>query len=263
MRRYEATIQGKDNWLYESEAQALSEWIYSLLMGRYIARHASILFLKYEDIINNQKKEADRISTFLDIETFSFDVSKSIHNTKTMPKGLASYPDELLALVENWADLSVDQITQHSLTTVQDHVSGDWQSMGIALCDIGTHINFNKPEPWGAWSKAGFLGLKPRFMRTDAALAGVELEFLAKRKQIEDADLTASSGSSPLSVSIIDQSESTTSVKITMPASTPVTKDRPVISVFFRRWVHSERDPRQLGLPLSRYRLTWNESGGH
>ena len=37
MRRYEATIQGRDNWPYESEEQALNEWVYSLLIGRYIA----------------------------------------------------------------------------------------------------------------------------------------------------------------------------------------------------------------------------------
>jgi hypothetical protein len=258
MRRYEATIQGKDNWLYESEAHALNEWVYSLLMCRYIAKGASTLFVKYEDILANQKKQAERISTFLDVESFSFDVSKSTHEVKTIPITLLDYPSELRSLVENWADLSVDQLAQYPLSTVQDHVCGDWQSMGIALCDIGTHINFNKPEPWGAWSKAGFFGLKPRFMRTDATLAGVELEFLAKQSQIEHADLAAFSGARPLSVSIIGRSESTTSVQITMPPSKSVRGERPVISVFFRRWVHSDGDSRQLGLPLRRYRLAWN-----
>jgi len=260
MRRYEATIQGKDNWLYESEAEALNEWVYSLLMGRYIAQHATTLFVKYEDILTNQKKEAERISRFLGVESFSFDVSISTHEVETIPDTLSNYPSELRLLVENWADLSVDQLAQYPLRIVQDHVCSDWQSMGIALCDIGTHINFNKPEPWGAWSKAGFFGLKPRFIRTDATVAGVELEFLAKQQQIEHANLTAFCGATPLSMSIIDQSESTTSVQITMPRSKSVREDRPVISVFFRRWVHSEGDPRQLGLPLRRYRLIWDQS---
>jgi hypothetical protein len=262
MRRYEATIQGKDNWLYESETQALNEWVYSLLMGRYLAKHASVLFVKYEDILNDQNKQAQRISEFLGIEPFHFQVSASTYDIKSIPNIVAAYPEQLRALVENWGDLSVDQITQYSLTDVQDHVSSDWQSMGIALCDIGTHINFNKPEPWGAWSKAGFFGLKPRFMRANAALAGVELEFLTKQKQIEHVGLTAFSGPKPLPVAIIDQSENTTSVKITLPPSVPINEDRPVISVFFRRWVCSERDPRQLGLPLRRYRLLWSERRG-
>lgn len=257
MRRHEATLQGKDNWLYESEAQALNEWVYSLLIGKYLAKHACVLFVKYEDILNDQEKQAERISKFLGIDPFNFDVSMSDHDSKPMPASVATYPSELRTLVENWGDLSVEQITQHSLTNVQDHICSNWQSMGIALCDIGTHVNFNKPEPWGAWSKAGFFGLRPRFMRTDAALAGVELEFLAKEKQIEHVELTAFSGPKRLPVSIIDHSESTTLVKIAMPASTPLAEDRPVLSVFFRRWVHSERDPRQLGLPLRRYRLIW------
>lgn len=260
MKRYEATIQGKDNWLYESEAQALDEWVYSLLMGKYIAKRASVLFVKYEDILIDQQKQTARISEFLGIEPFNFNVSMSTYDAKAIPTSLAAYPGELRALVENWADLSVEQITQHSLNTVQDHVCSYWQSMGIAQCDIGTHINFNKPEPWGAWSKAGFFGLKPRFMRANAVLSGLELEFVAKQKQIEHVDLTAFCGSRRLSVTIADESESTTTVKITIPPSTPVREGRPVISVFFRRWVHSDRDPRQLGLPLRRYRLAWNES---
>jgi Sulfotransferase family len=260
MKRYEATIQGKDNWLYESEAQALNEWVYSIFIGKYIAERTDTLFVKYEDILINQKKEAEKISAFLGIDPFDFDVSISTRVTKTIQDTLATYPTELLGLVENWDDMSVDEITQKPLSMVRKYLCEDWQNMGITLCDIGTHINFNKPEPWGAWSKAGFFGLKPRFMRTDAALAGVELEFLAKQKQIEHVNLTAFSGSRPLSASIIDQSESTTIVKITVPPSIQVGEDRPAISVFFERWVHSERDPRQLGLPLRRYRLTWNES---
>jgi hypothetical protein len=261
MRRYEATLQGKDHWPYESEAQALNEWVYSLLIGKYIQKKAHVLFVKYEDIVCNQKKEAKRISEFLNIDPFNFDVNMSTYDSKAMPTTLSTYPNELLELVKSWADLSVDEITQHQLVAVQDHVSGDWQNMGAAQCDIGTHINFNKPEPWGAWSKAGFFALKPRFMRTDSILAGLELEFLANQKEIEHVNLAAFNGSGPLSVSIIDQSKSTTSVKITLPPSPPVGEDRPVISVFFRRWVHSGRDPRQLGLRLRRYRLIWNKSG--
>jgi hypothetical protein len=261
MRRYQATVQGKDNWLYTSEAQALNEWVYSLLIGKYIAERAPTLFEKYESIIVDQRKEAERISTFLGINPFNFDVSISTHNNKPIEATLSTYPSELLALVENWDDLSVDQITQHSLTKVQNHLSGDWQNMGAAQCDIGTHINFNRPEPWGAWSRAGFFALKPRFTRTDVALAGVELEFLEKQREIEQLNLAAFSGSRPLSVSMTAVSESATLVKITTPPSTPVRGDRPVISVFFQRWVQSDRDPRQLGLPLRRYRLIWNESG--
>jgi hypothetical protein len=263
MRRYEATIQGKDNWLYESETKALNEWLYSLFIGKYMAKRTEVLFVKYEDVIANQKNEAERISTFLGIDAFNFAVSNSTRDIKILQQTLSAYPRELLELVENWEGMSIDQIVQRPLASVQKYMCGDWQSMGIALCDIGTHINFNKPEPWGAWSKAGFFGLKPRFMRTDAALAAVELEFLENQKRIERLKLAAFSGSKPLSVSILDESESTTLVKISMPPSTRVGEDRPVISVFFERWVHSERDPRQLGLPLSRYRLTWNENGSH
>jgi hypothetical protein len=261
MRRYEATIQGKDNWPYESEAQALNEWVYSLLIGRYIAEHTHVLFLKYEDIIINQKKETRRISEFLGIEPFNFDVNMSGNDTKALPRTIATYPAELRALVQNWADLSVDEIARHSLTTVRNHLCSDWQNMGAARCDIGTHINFNKPEPWGAWSRAGFFALKPRFMRTDAKLAGMELEFLGKRHQIDYANLSAFSNSNPLSVSIIDESESTTSVRISIPPSTSVEKDRPVIAMFFRLWVRSKGDPRALGLRLKRYRLIWGDTG--
>jgi hypothetical protein len=93
------------------------------------------------------------------------------------------------------------------------------------------------------------------------ALAGVELEFLEKQREIEHLNLAAFSGSRPLSVSMTAVSETATLVKITTPPSTPVRGDRPVISVFFQRWVQSDQDPRQLGLPLRRYRLIWNERG--
>jgi hypothetical protein len=86
MRRYQATVQGTDNWLYTSEAQALNEWVYSLLIGKYIAERAPTLFVKYENIIANQRKEAERISTFLGIKPFNFDVNISTHDNKPIER---------------------------------------------------------------------------------------------------------------------------------------------------------------------------------
>jgi hypothetical protein len=257
MRRYEATLRGKDNWLYESPSQALYEWIYNLLIGQYLAQRADTLFIKYEDFVKNPN-EFLKVSEFLGTDKIRFDVSPANHPLKSLDE-LAIYPDELSELVHKWDFLSAEEIAGLPLHAVRNHVAASWQHMSIALCDIRTHINSNRPEPWGAWSRPGFFALKPRFIRTDRLLRYVDLEIPEKLERVAQANIRTFIGKKATSSSFVETSENVTHVRITSPALKWLGNDRPVISIFFDRWIVSERDPRPLGLPVKRYRLHWDE----
>jgi hypothetical protein len=253
MARREGAERQTDTWLFANEREAIDEWIYSLFVGRYIAKRANVLFIKYEDLLSNPAGEANRIKEFIGVSQFNFSISQPSKVVRPLPTGLAAYSDALASLLEHWDEMPTDEIIAYPLDAELSRLCWGWRPMNVPLCDIGTHENFHRPEPWGCWSMPGYFALRPRFCTSDANVAQVVLHFYETKADLEAADLRCSIGPKP--AKIVDIVERGDCSYVVVEPLAPCSAEGFLIDVFFavaRCWAP---DPRRLGLRLRRYRL--------
>lgn len=243
-----------DAWLIENENDAIDEWLYSFLIGRYLAKRANVLFVKYEDLLRYPQRESERIRTYLNAPVLNFTVvsPKNLYSVRPVA-ALANYTSELNALIEGWEDLSIEAIMSSCLRGEVDRLSWKWRRMGASLCDIGTHDNFHRPEPWGCWSKPGYFGLRPRFYNTKVAVASIELDFGESRSLLEAIRLRCYLGNTVADITEIREQEE--GCLVIIRPTRPCVGDEMSIKLFFDIAMQFVPDRRQLGLRLKRYRL--------
>lgn len=250
-----ATSSGLANaWLIENENDAIDEWLYSFLIGRYLARRANVLFVKYEDLLQYPQRESERIRTYLNAPILNFTLAspKNLHSVRRAA-ALENYTSELNALIEGWKDLSIEAIVSCCLGGEVERLSWKWRRMGASLCDIGTHDNFHRPEPWGCWSKPGYFGLRPRFYDTNIAVASIELDFGESRSLLEAIRLRCYLGNTVADITEIREQEE--GCLVIIRPTRPCVGDGLFIKLFFDIALQFVPDQRHLGLRLKRYRL--------
>ena len=74
MERHATSAGLADAWPIENENDAIDEWLYSFLIGRYLAKRANVLFVKYEDLLSIRSVKAREYRTYLNAPVLNFTV---------------------------------------------------------------------------------------------------------------------------------------------------------------------------------------------
>jgi hypothetical protein len=253
MTKREKPEHVSDTWLLANEKEVIDEWVYSFFVGRYLARITNALLVKYEDLLSAPDREANRIARYLGVTGLDFTISQPRNIVAASSKTLDASSGALNSMLERWDEMNIAEIMMDPLDAEFSRLSRGWRPMGLPTCDIGTHENFHRPEPWGCWSKPGYFALRPRFYDTGAKVALILLHFYEKKAILEAVGLRCTIGSIPAKIiEIVDLGDDS---RVVVRASQPWVGEGLVINVFFAHSQNWDSDPRKLGLRLKRYSL--------
>jgi hypothetical protein len=254
MERHATSAGLAGAWPIEKENDAIDEWwLYSFLIGRYLAKRVSVLFVKYEDLLEYPKRESERIRIYLNAPVLNFTLTTPANSYSAGAAAFADHSSELNALIDRWRDLNIEEIMACSLAGEVECLNWKWRRLGAALCDIGTHDNFNRPEPWGCWSKPGYFALRPRFYNKEIAIASIELEFGEPRSLLEAMRLRCYIGSTVADITEIREQDA--GCLVVVRPTRPCVGEGLFIKLFFDAALKLIPDRRHLGVRLRRYRL--------
>lgn len=243
-------------WLIVEEGDAVREWVYSLLIAKYLAkRGASILFVKYEELVERPESEAARLAHFLGVENIEFSIAKGSQSDGSMPTSLKSYPNDILELVSRWSAMSAEEIIEFDISSTINFLTSQWQPLRQPLCDIGTLTNFHIPEPWGVWSRPGYASISPRFFDRNKELSGVEIVFKHNLEALSSGNVTVLI--SGLKADVRLRSEIAGQTIVTATLALPMRPDTLKFDVFSSKKFVSSLDRRELGLAMLKYRVVY------